>query len=583
MSSPERPQLNLFAVKVDGTDLPPAFFNVLAELEVEQSLHMPGMFTLRVAENITSSPAWEWADDARFSIGKAVSVQVRDGTSFVPLLEGEITSIELDIEQEAVPMLIVRGYDKSHRLHRGTRTRAFVRQTDSQIAQSIAGQAGLQLQADSTSVQHEHLFQVNQTDWEFLSDRARRIGFVLRFADGKLHFQKPESNSGTSVRLELGQVLLEFRPRFAASSQVNSVEVRGWDPQQKRPTVGTASTSSWTPTTTGLPKGAAAAQQGFSSAAKLIVTDQGISKADEAQAIAGATLKAIASVDMAGEGRCLGNPKVKPGVAVQIAGVGTRFSGNYQGTATRHTYTPEDGYLTEFTVDGMSSGTVASLLLGDPRRPGHAAPRAAWPLAVGIVTNNKDDERGARVKVKFPWLSEELESGWAPVVSPMAGASRGLILLPEVNDEVLVGFLDGDFNYPYVLGATWNGQDKAPLHTGKLVSGDGEVLVRHFQTRAGHILSFDDTRGSEKIELIDKSGKNFLKVESSSGKITIEASGNITITAGGKVAIEAKADAAVKGANVSVEAQGKLELKGAQVTISGTGQVKISAPAVQIN
>lgn len=583
MISPERPQLNLFAVKVDGTDLPPAFFNVLAELEVEQSLHMPGMFTLRVAENITSSPAWEWADDSRFSIGKPVSVQVRDGTSFVPLLEGEITSIELDIEQEAVPMLIVRGYDKSHRLHRGTHTRAFVRQTDSQVAQAIAGQAGLQIQADSTSVQHEHLFQVNQTDWEFLTERARRIGFVLRFADGKLQFQKPESNTGTSVRLELGQVLLEFHPRFAASSQVNSVEVRGWDPQQKRATVGTATTSAWTPTATGLPKGAVAGQQGFASAAKLIVTDQGISKADEAQAVAGATLKAIAAGDMSGEGLCLGNPKVKPGVVVQIAGVGTRFSGSYTVTSTRHTYTPEEGYLTEFSVEGMSSGTVASLLIEDPRRPGRGPARTAWPLAVGIVTNNKDDERGARVKVKFPWLDEDLESGWAPVVSPMAGAGRGLIILPEVNDEVLVGFLDGDFNYPYVLGATWNGQDKAPLQTGKLVSAEGKVVIRHFQTRAGHILSFDDTSGSEKIELIDKTGKNSLKVESSSGKIAIEATGNITITAGGKVAIEATSDAAVSGANVSVEAKGKLELKGTQVTINGSGQVKISAPAVQIN
>ncbi len=582
MSSPERPHLNLFAVKVDGSDLPPAFFNVLAELEVEQSLHMPGMFTLRVAENITTSPAWEWADDSRFSIGKPVTVQVRDGASYVTLLEGEITSIELDIEEEAVPMLIVRGYDKSHRLHRGTRTRAFVQQTDSQIAQAIAGQAGLSLSADSTSVQHEHLFQVNQTDWEFLSERARRIGFVLRFADGKLRFEKPESNSGTSVQLELGNALLEFRPRFAASAQVNSVEVRGWDPQQKRPTVGTVTAASWTATATGLPKGATAAQQGFA-AAKLVVTDQGVSKADEAQAIAGSTLKAIASVDMSGEGRCLGNPKVKPGVTVQVTGIGTRFSGNYTVTATRHTYTPEDGYLTEFTVDGMSSGTVASLLLADPRRPGRVPSRAAWPLAVGVVTNNKDDERGARVKVKFPWLSEELESGWAPVVSPMAGAGRGFITLPEVNDEVLVGFLDGDFNYPYVLGATWNGQDKAPLPTGKLVAADGKVVVRQFRTRAGHILSFDDTKGSEKIELIDQSGKNSIKIESASGKIAIEATGNVSISAGGKVAIEAKADAAVQGANVSVEAKGKLELKGAQVTINGSGQVKISAPAVQIN
>ena len=583
MSSPERVELALFRVKLEGSDAPETLFDVLAELQVDQSLHMPAMFTLRIAEHFNVSPSWEWADDARFSVGKAVSVLVKQGAADVQLVEGEITSIELDIERDAAPMLVVRGYDKSHRLHRGTRTRAFLKQTDSQIAQKVAGECGLPIQVTSTSVQHEHVFQANTTDWDFLSDRAHRNGFVLRFDDGKLKFEKPEAIAGGAVTLKLGESLLEFHPRHAATPQVNSVEVRGWDPVAKQPTVASVTNPSWSPTATGLPNGRAAGQTGFSAAAKRIMTEEGVANTGLAQALAGAALNAISSVDLSGEGTCFGNPKVKPGATVTVQGIGTRFSGTYYVTSARHNYTPEDGYITEFTVGGMSSGTLASLLLSDPRRRSpHGNTNSQWNLAVAIVTNNDDKDAGGRVKVKFPWLSNDLESAWAPLVSPMAGPNRGLIILPEVNDEVIVGFLDGDFNSPYVLGATWNGKDKMPLPIGKLVEG-GKVVRRQFKTPAGHVLTFDESSGSAKIELIDKSGSNKIVIDTQSKKIDIESGGDINITATGKINIDAKGEAKIKAPNISVEAQAKLELKGAQIAIAGNAQVKISAPMVQIN
>lgn len=584
MSSPERATLPIFTLKIEGSDAPPELFDVLSELEVDQSLHMPAMFTLRIVESMTSRSTWKWTDDARISVGKAIKVLVKVGSADVELVDGEVTSIELDVGKDVSnAMLIVRGYDKSHRLHRGSKTRAFVQQTDSQIAQSVIGEAGLSAQATSTSVTHEHVFQANLSDWDFLNERAHRNGFVLRFADGKVKFEKPEAISGATVSLDMGSTLIEFRPRFAATPQVNSVEVRGWDPNTKRFANATATNPSWSPTASNLSSGRAAAQQGFSSAAKLVLTEQGTAVVGQAQALAGATLNAISSADLTGDGVCWGNPTVKPGAKLNITGLGTRFSGTYFVTSARHSYTPEDGYLTEFTIGGMDSGTLAALLLADPRKNHRAAiTRTPWQLAVGIVTNNADSEQGARVKVKFPWLSDDLESNWAPVVSPMAGAGRGLIILPEVNDEVVVGFLDGDFNAPYVLGSVWNGKDKAPLATDKLVQ-NGEVVQRQFKTRAGHTFTFDDSSSGAKIELIDKTGSNKIIIDSQSKKIEIISGGDINITATGKISVDAKSEAKVSAPNVSVTAQAKLELKGAQIAISGTAQVKISAPMVQIN
>ena len=63
-----------------------------------------------------------------------------------------------------------------------------------------------------------------------------------------------------------------------------------------------------------------------------------------------------------------------------------------------------------------------------------------YGVTVGVVTNNQDPDGLGRVKVRFPWLSDDDESFWARVVTPMAGNGRGLYLLPEVDDEVLVAF-----------------------------------------------------------------------------------------------------------------------------------------------
>jgi phage baseplate assembly protein V len=83
-------------------------------------------------------------------------------------------------------------------------------------------------------------------------------------------------------------------------------------------------------------------------------------------------------------------------------------------------------------------------------------------LALAIVTDPDDPLGQGRVKLRFPWLDESLESDWVPVAAPFAGPDRGFFVFPEVGDEVVVGFLHGDFEHPVMLGALWNGQSEAP-------------------------------------------------------------------------------------------------------------------------
>jgi uncharacterized protein involved in type VI secretion and phage assembly len=201
----------------------------------------------------------------------------------------------------------------------------------------------------------------------------------------------------------------------------------------------------------------------------------------------------------------------------------------------------------------------------------HEAGERIYGVVVGIVTNNKDDEGMGRVKVKFPWLSDQDESWWARVATMMAGSKRGSYFLPEVNDEVLIAFEHGDVRFPYVVGALWNGKDSPPT-----TNSDGQNNIRVIQSRSGHIVRLDDSSGNEKIEVIDKTGSNSITIGSSDNSITITANGKVKIV-GQSIEITSQTDIKVTAntsinvnanATMDIESSAPMTIKGAIVSIN---------------
>ncbi|MEP0916883.1 phage baseplate assembly protein V [Leptolyngbya sp. DQ-M1] len=180
-----------------------------------------------------------------------------------------------------------------------------------------------------------------------------------------------------------------------------------------------------------------------------------------------------------------------------------------------------------------------------------------YGVTIAIVTNNKDPDKLGRVKVKFPWLSDTDESDWARVLSPMAGKQRGLYLLPEVGDEVLVAFEQGDPQFPYVLGALWNGQDKPPG-----TNEDGKNNQRLFKSRSGHTILFDDTQGEEKIVIQDKTNNNEISIDSKNNVIVIKSEKDVAIEAKGNISLSTNSgNVAIECSKFSVDAQQGIEIK----------------------
>lgn len=193
-------------------------------------------------------------------------------------------------------------------------------------------------------------------------------------------------------------------------------------------------------------------------------------------------------------------------------------------------------------------------------------------VALAVVTNNEDPDAQGRIKVKYPWRNIEDESFWARCTTPMAGGDRGVYFLPEVGDEVLVAFENGDIDYPVIIGSLWSGRMKPPE-----TNSDGKNNRRLLKSRSGHLLIFDDTDGSERIEVIDKSGNNKVTIDTSGRTITIESDGDIELKAPkGKISLDAaeislKSQTATKieaGAKMDVTTNAVLTLKGSIIKIN---------------
>jgi uncharacterized protein involved in type VI secretion and phage assembly len=193
-----------------------------------------------------------------------------------------------------------------------------------------------------------------------------------------------------------------------------------------------------------------------------------------------------------------------------------------------------------------------------------------YGVVSAVVSDNHDPDGRGRVKLKFPWLEENAESDWAKVATLMAGKDRGSVFLPEPGDEVLVAFEHGDVHHPFVLGALWNSEDTPPETNAngknnirKFTSRSGHELIFcddgeqqcekvELHTKAGHKILLDDSAGAEKIELIDKSGSNLIRINSVTGEMSLESQTTLKI----------------KSMQIQIEAQALLEIKGGMVKIN---------------
>jgi hypothetical protein len=427
-------------------------------------------------------------------------------------------------------------------------------------------------------------------------------------------------------KLTFGENLIWIRPRVSSGGLVAETEVRVWDPSAVSVVSSKQGVKSKTADVDDTPAALANAHGGLlpglpaisipglpsfgpvSNNAYLIAgwpLAQGSAAQSAADAVAKGMAEHAASTFAEAEGVAVASPWLKAGEKVTLDNLSDRFDGDWYVTVARHEFDEQDGYQTRFEISGRHDRSLHGLAVGslsDRRARG-----LIDGLVPGIVTNNCDDEKYRRVKVSLPWLAPDFETDWARVVMPGLGVNYGLVAIPEVGDEVLVGFELGDPRRAYVLGGLWNGNTKLELGGDPVKKGalGGMIVKRGSVSRLGHKILVDDdgdgkvppsksgiTIGTKDDKIMiqyDEVNKKItilcdssappaaieIKQNGANGSITIEqagANGTLTLKSGGNV-------------NVEAAAPGKLTLKGGMgVAIDGGGgMVELKGTQVKLN
>jgi uncharacterized protein involved in type VI secretion and phage assembly len=509
----------------------------------------------------------------------------RRGGKDAKVFDGLIYSIGHDFDERGAYSTVL-AYDRAYLLYTGVHTTVYKESKDSDIARKIAREVGLQAGTiDDSPVVHTQISQANETYYEFLGRRAREIGFTLVVTGEKLHFGKqatagdaPKAGDIESVdpmQLVPGNNLLRMAVRVSGASQVSEVEVRGWDMKTKQAVTATAAPKTDSAELKDTPNGVAST---FGSARQVVV-DVPYATVAAAQAAATAEADRLASTLVHAEGEALGDPRLLAMTPVSIGRTGGRLDGKLTLSSARHTWN-ERGYYVSFVASGGHSRSSV-LSLTSNGRPG--ASKRIDSLVVGLVTSLADPDELGRVLVQFPWLDDTYQSDWARVLQIGAGKQQGMSWLPEVHDEVLVGFEQGDFRQPYVLGGLYNGVDKLPFEKAIDTKDTGKVDIRGWRSRSGHELKFVDKAGEERIELHTMDGKVAVVLDAKKGseKLTVDVATKVTITIDGK-----SGDLTIKsGGNLKITADGSGEItasKGLKLG-GGSGNVEVKGKEIHLN
>ena len=336
-------------VLINGQPLAPFAKAHLARVTVEKDTVLPSMFELILTASPQQASATAWIDDQQlFDVGREVRISMGYGDALENVITGEITGLEPAFIYNGLPTLTVRGYDRRHRLQRGRKTRSFVQQKDSAIAEQIAREAGLSVQAEDTRVTHPFVFQANQTDLGFLQERARLIHYEVVVKNRTLLFRPVGNDASSTITLSFMDHLLEFHPRLSTMGQISEIEVRSWNLQEKQAFVGRAGRGNEGSTMGGRESGAALQARAFGAAVEVMSRRPAFAQAEVDQRATASLNHRVLDL-VAGEGTALGRTDLDAGQVIEISDIGVRFSGRYYTTSVKHQYT-QHNYLTHFTV-----------------------------------------------------------------------------------------------------------------------------------------------------------------------------------------------------------------------------------------
>lgn len=564
-----------FKIRIDGTELP-ATVQVM-NISVEKEINRIPTAKIIFADGDPAGQDFALSSGSQLIPGKKIEIDAGYHSDNETIFKGIIIKHSLKI-RAGHSLLIVECKDKAVKLTAGRKSKYFAESKDSDAFEEIIDAYGLDKTIETTSFQHQKLVQYDCTDWDFLVTRAQANGKIVVVDDGKIIVKAPDTVQTELETVAFGATLLDFDAEMDARNQFSKVSSYAWSHADQE-VVEVEAANPGVSLNGNLSSGDLADVIGLENLELKYggtVAEQSVKDWANAKAL----FQQLSRVR--GRMKFQGIPACKPNTTLKLEGVGNRFNGKVYVSAVRHEIT--EGQWTTDAQFGISPEWFTESL-NISNQPAAGLLSAIHGLQIGIVTQLESDPDGEnRIKIKCPMIDKDSEGIWARLASLDAGENRGAFFLPEIGDEVIVGFINDNPNDAVVLGMLNSSAKPAPL------TAADDNNEKGFVTRSEIKFIFNDekksvvleTPGGKKITVDEDAGIIQLEDENSN-KLTMNPDG-IKMESNGKIEIKAAQDIKIEGMNVSIKANAQLKGEGsAGAEISSSAVAVLKGSLVQIN
>lgn len=575
-----------FDVLVDGKPIDPSF-QVLSIVVVKEINRVP-LARIVIRDGDAATQRFDVSSKDFFVPGKKITLKLGNDSTNKQTFAGIITKHAIRIRENGVSELHIECRDAAVMMTIGRHSRYYEKMKDSEIFDDLISRyQNVTGDPKATNLKHEQIVQHHVSDWDFMLLRAEANGMLVNVNDGTISIAPPNTGSKPVFQVAFGTSVLEFEAEMDVRNQWKKVVAHSWN---------YSSQNLFDSDITSAPVTEPGNLSGEELADKIKQKDfelhhSGYLLEQELQDWAQAVMLRSRLAKIRGRAKFTGTTDVRPGDMVTLAGVGDRFNGNAFVTAVKHEVgngmwdthiqfgldpEPHSCKYANDLDDGLSAGLVGSI---------HG-------LQIGKVVQLQNDPDGEnRILVKIPTIDNSARGIWTRVASLDAGSERGAVFLPEINDEVVVGFINGDPRHAIVLGMVHSSAKPSPL------TAEDVNHKKGFTTRSKMHLLFDDDTKTITIDTpagnsikLSEAGTNVEIKDQNSNKITLDSSGikvespmNIELKAGLNLTISAGATLSIGGVSVSVKADGNVSLEGALAKVASQGITEITGSLVKIN
>lgn len=580
-------------IKADGNIVDDKRSQVVSVV-VDKKINRIPWAQIILADGDMAEGEFEVSDADDFKPGAEIEIEAGYDKTAKSLFHGIVVTHGINIHG-GKSHLVVECRDPAVKLTSLRKNTNHTDKSDSDIITALIGAvSGLSPDVEATKPTHARMVQFACTDWDFILTRADANGLLVIVENGKVTVKPPKTDGEAKLKVTWGQDLVNFRAEMDARTQVQASRAVAWNPKalaiEESDGAAPDLHEQGNVTTDDLSKVVGADKAVLRSAVPM--------EADALKAWADAALLKSGLARIRGTLRFQGSAAVSPGDLLEVKGVGKRFEGALFVATVHHDIAMGNWYTdVEF---GLSPHWFAEREDISPPPASGQLPGVDG-LQVGLVTKlDGDPAEEGRIQVSLPVMENEEEGLWARLATLYGTNGAGTFFIPEVGDEVVLGFFNADPRHPVILGVLHSSGRPAPEALAKenntkaivtreklKITFDEEKKVMTLETPGGNKMTLsDDVKG---ITLEDQN-QNTLTLNDkgmtleSSKDIAITAKGKITLDATGELGLTSKADVKIKGMNLNATADVGLVAKGsASAELSASGQTTVKGATVMIN